>query len=460
MKKSVFIFRRDLRIDDNTALIHALKQSKEVLPIFVFDPRQIGEGNEYKGQAAMQFLRESLEDLEKQMEARGAKLYFFYGKVEEVLAELFTFFSIDGVFVNRDYTPFSLKRDAKIEAICTKHSLEFHSYHDAILLPPEFITRERKPYTIYTFFARKAREFPVQLPEQNHHQNYFTGDIISQVNPQEIYKKVFGELRFLAQKGGREIGFQALGKMDEFKNFQEERNFPALHKTTLLSAHNKFGTISIREFYYAVVGRFGVNHTLINELYWRDFFTHIAFHFPKVFGHAFNDKYNEISWENNLQKFKAWCEGKTGFPIVDAGMRELNESGFMHNRVRMIVASFLMKDLHIDWRWGEKYFAQKLVDYDPAVNNGNWQWAASTGCDAQPYFRIFNPWLQQKRFDSEAEYIKKWVPELQELSSKEIHDLEKKRPLLLQNYPLPIVHHSEVSKFAKEMYAHIGKLQP
>ncbi|MBW3021154.1 FAD-binding domain-containing protein, partial [Candidatus Woesearchaeota archaeon] len=208
------------------------------------------------------------------------------------------------------------------------------------------------------------------------------------------------------------------------------------------------GTISIREIYSSFKENF--QEVLINEVYWRDFFTHIIYHFPNVLDGAFKNKYDKIKWDNDKKLFQKWCEGKTGFPIVDAGMRELNTTGYMHNRVRMIVASFLVKDLHINWQWGEKYFAQNLIDYDPAVNNGNWQWAASTGCDAQPYFRIFNPWSQQEKFDRDCEYIKKWVPELKDLTSYEIHNLYKNHNL--KNYPKPIVEHKEESQKAKEMF--------
>jgi deoxyribodipyrimidine photo-lyase len=224
----------------------------------------------------------------------------------------------------------------------------------------------------------------------------------------------------------------------------------------LLSAHHKFGTVSIRETYQKIKNEFGIAHTLINELYWRDFFTHIGFHFPKVFVSAFNEKYEKIPWENNKTKFNHWCNGTTGFPIVDAGMRELGTTGFMHNRVRMVVASFLTKDLHIDWRWGEQFFANHLIDYDPAVNNGNWQWAASTGCDAQPYFRIFNPWSQQQKFDTNCIYIKKWIPELKNLTSREIHQLENK-PSLVPNYPQPIINHNEAAFIAKQLFQNITK---
>ena len=270
-------------------------------------------------------------------------------------------------------------------------------------------------------------------------------------------KKIsLSDSRFISQthsenalQGGRKEALHLLKNIAHLKNYKEIRNFPALAGTTHLSAHNKFGTVSIREVYQTIVKCFGKTHTLINELYWRDFFTHILYHFPHVLGEAFHKKYNDIRWENNKNFFKKWCLGMTGFPIVDAGMRELNQTGYMHNRVRMIVASFLVKDLHIDWRWGEKYFAQQLIDYDPAVNNGNWQWAASTGCDAQPYFRIFNPWRQQVQYDPDCVYIKKWLPELINISPKIIHELYKNK---MNGYPQPLVDHAIASQFSKKMY--------
>jgi deoxyribodipyrimidine photo-lyase len=245
--------------------------------------------------------------------------------------------------------------------------------------------------------------------------------------------------------------------LESLSDYEVQRDYPAQDFTSHLSAHNKFGTVSIREVYHRIRKLFGASHTLISELYWRDFFTHIVYHFPHVMGGAFHEKYNGLKWANREDFFKAWCEGRTGFPIVDAGMRELNTTGHMHNRVRMVVSSFLVKDLHIDWRWGERYFAQQLTDYDPAVNNGNWQWAASTGCDAQPYFRIFNPWKQQQRYDLDCEYIKKWIPALRSLPPKDIHDLEKQRERKPGSYPEPIVNHRIASAAAESMFASLRK---
>jgi len=226
----------------------------------------------------------------------------------------------------------------------------------------------------------------------------------------------------------------------------------------MLSAHNRFGTCSIREVYHEILRSLGPAHTMISEIHWRDFFTYVMHHYPYSFSEEFNRKYQKIPWSKNKKAFAKWREGKTGFPIVDAGMRELNATGFMHNRVRMIVASFLTKDLHINWRWGEQYFASKLIDYDPSVNVGNWQWAASTGCDAQPWFRIFNPWLQQKKFDPDCIYIKRWIPELENISSKAIHRLDTKYPDIMLDYPKPMIDHKSESSHTKEVFKEISQL--
>jgi deoxyribodipyrimidine photo-lyase len=250
-------------------------------------------------------------------------------------------------------------------------------------------------------------------------------------------------------KGGRNEGLKILNQIQTHKNYERERDFPAIKGTTNLSAHIKFGTVSIREVYHAI--KQIDNFALLRQLYWRDFYIHIGFHFPHVFKGSFRPKYDRLDWKYDKSLFTIWCEGNTGFPIVDAGMRQLNSTGWMHNRVRMIVASFLTKDLLINWQWGERYFKEKLVDYDISVNNGNWQWAASTGCDPAPYFRIFNPWLQQKKFDPYCDYIKSFIPELRDYNPRIIHNLFKTHPQKL-NYPKPIVNHSVMREKAKLMF--------
>lgn len=446
---ALHIFRRDLRLQDNTALIEALSSSEKVIPCFIFDSRQVDE-NTYKGEHCIQFMLNSLHELNADLQKKGSQLYFFSGIAEDIIKRLLQDDRIEAVFVNRDYTPFSLERDQHIREICQQKNVSFHCYADALLHEPEEVYKPNKqPYTIFTPFYKKASQLAVAAPRKNIHTNYYNGNIAS-ANP-TILDAMQKDSSGLAVKGGRKEALTLLKKATHYQNYKLMRDFPAEDSTTKLSAHNKFGTLSIREFYHFVATHLGTSHSLINEMYWRDFFTHITFHYPYVLGKAFQEKFAAIRWENNSSYFKAWCEGLTGFPIVDAGMRELNATGYMHNRVRMIVASFLTKDLHIDWQWGEKYFAQKLVDYDPAVNNGNWQWAASTGCDAQPYFRIFNPWLQQKKFDEDCIYIKRWVPELAHVDPKKIHSLFMDGQFVPQ-YVRPIVDHNSQSQQAKLLY--------
>ncbi|MCD6039736.1 MAG: phrA [Gammaproteobacteria bacterium] len=447
---ALHIFRRDLRLHDNTALIEALKSSQAVLPCFIFDERQI-ENNPYKSDHCLQFMAHSLHELDRELKKKNSRLYLFYGIAENIVAQILHALNVKAVFINRDYTPFSQKRDQAIEKICRQLNVDFHTYADTLLHEPEEVLKSNdEPYTVFTYFSKKASELYVSIPHNNLYENYYQKPI-SFENKTLLAKLLEKNNPHRFVKGGRTEALSLLKEIKNLGNYSILRNLPALQKTTRLSAHNKFGTVSIREFYFAIMKNFGKKHILMTELQWRDFFTHIAFHYPRVFGKAFKNKYSNMTWSQNEKHFYAWCEGQTGFPIVDAGMRELNATGYMHNRIRMIVASFLTKDLHIDWRLGEKYFAQKLVDYDPAINNGNWQWAASTGCDAQPYFRIFNPWLQQKRFDPECLYIKRWIPELKIFSPQEICKLNQIK-ITLTNYPAPIVDHTRESQKAKMRY--------
>jgi deoxyribodipyrimidine photo-lyase len=451
VNRALFLFRRDLRLDDNTGLLFALKQAKEVVLAFIFTPEQI-ERNPYRSDHCLQFMIESLEDLEEQIHEKKGKLYIFNGKPEQVVEKCIRTLKIDGVVVNRDYTPYSILRDEKIEKMCIKHNVPFHSFDDALLHSfDETHKSDGNPYTIFTPFYRNADRLEIRKPLRNPHTHYFSGKVAF-AKAHSFYKTLLPK-RFPQQKGGRAAALGILKKMSAFSSYKQVRDFPFQDATTHLSAHLKFTTCSPREIYYAAVSHFGKKADLVRSLYWRDFFTSIAWHFPHVFKGAFRAKFNKISWSYDKKAFKRWCDGKTGCPIVDAGMREMNQTGFMHNRVRMIAASFLVKDLHIDWRWGEKYFAQTLIDYDPAVNNGNWQWVASTGCDAQPYFRIFNPWAQAEKFDPECLYIKRWVPELDSLTSKAIHhwyvDEQRDRSI---KYPAPLVDHAEEAKAALSAY--------
>ena len=444
---SLFIFRRDLRLHDNTALNEALSLSKLVLPCFIFDPRQINP-HPYQSKPALQFMLQSLLDLQQQLQASGGTLGLYHDVPEQVIQRLVVEQKIEAVFINRDYTPFSRQRDHELALICQKLKIPLHISSGALLTEPEqAVKTDQTPYKVFTAFYNNARQFPVTLPEalkNNHFLSPASEFTIDQLNP------AVTDINPAIMVGGRTQALTILEHIGDQNDYLTTRDFPAQDTTSKLSAHLKFGTCSVREVYYTIVEELGAEHPLLRQLYWRDFFTHIAYHFPRVFGRPFLDKFAQLQWDNNKDYFNAWAEGRTGFPIVDAGMRELNTTGFMHNRLRMIVASFLVKDLHISWRWGERYFAQHLVDYDPCVNNGNWQWAASTGCDAQPYFRIFNPWLQQQKFDVDCQYIYHWIPELKSFPAKTIHQWHKKHQA--GEYPAPIIDHAHESQLTKAWF--------
>jgi len=451
-KTTLFLFRRDLRLDDNTGLIAALRDSERVIPAFIFDPRQTG-AHPYKSDSALEFMAASLAGLDRELRARGSHLYLFQGEAEKVVAALARSERLDAVSVNRDYTPFSRRRDRAIEDACREANVAFLSAGDALLNEPDEIAKAGGgPYTVFTPFFVAARARAVRPPRANAAFNYHAGPIRADKGS-AVYERVLKRRNDgLFRKGGRAEALGILSRMKSFRDYERTRDIPALDGTTGLSPHNKFGTISIREFHRAVKTRLGAGHPILRQLYWRDFFTHVAVHFERVFGRPFRAEYERIAWRDDPARLRRWQEGTTGFPIVDAGMRQLSATGFMHNRVRMIAASFLVKDLHIDWREGERYFATKLEDYDPCVNNGNWQWVASTGCDAAPYFRIFNPWLQQKRYDPDAVYVRRWVPELAEASAELIHRLDRHEGRRPGGYPAPIADHAVESFHALRMY--------
>jgi len=399
---------------------------------------------------------EALEDLDVQLKLKKSQLFCFSGIPEKIVPTLFSLLRINAIYVNRDYTPFSHRRDSQLKKSCEQAGVVFHQFSDSLLNEPEMVHKSNnEPYKVFTPFFQKAKQIPVASSKANLHQNYSSSNILQEKDLQSLLK----EMRFptnerLFVKGIRIACLKILENLNAYRDYTRIRDYPFVNGTTRLSAYLKFGLCSIREVHETVKEQLGAEHPLIRQLYWRDFYTHIAFHFPHVFKRAFKPRYDRIEWNSDRTLFKTWCKGRTGFPIVDAGMRQLNTTGWMHNRVRMIVASFLTKDLHINWRWGERYFAQHLVDYDPAVNNGNWQWAASTGVDAQPYFRIFNPWRQQEKYDKHCEYIKKWIPELSQIEPKFIHRWFKPTIWDSQlNYPKPIVDHKEESQYSKEHFA-------
>lgn len=463
--KSLFIFRRDLRLEDNTGLLSALSQSRQVLPCFFLDKQLLKNTPiKHKNNNAIQFMIESLHDLDQQLKIKGTRLHLFFGKAHDIIKELISNESFDSVYFNDDYTLFSRKRDENIQTICKKRNVRLIRSTDLLLInDPKFITRpyDGRPYTIFTHFFNRAVEISVPKPRKNKYKNYSARSshaILGELDDyrkEELYRQLIGVYNTrIYSSGGRGRCLKILSSIKKYQNYGQEKDYPAEEMTTGLSAHNKFGTCSIREIYHSIRENLGIKSPLLRQLFWRDFFTYIAYHYPHVFKQPYQLKYLGVRWSKDSEKFKRWANGKTGFPIVDAGMRQLNITGFMHNRVRLIVASFLTKDLHLDWRLGERYFAEKLVDYDPCVNNGNWQWSASTGCDPQPYFRIFNPWLQQKKFDPYCKYIKEFVPELRNLSPQLIHELYQNDRQLEQskNYPSPMVDHKSESKNSIHFY--------
>ena len=459
MKKysaSLFIFTRDLRIYDNKALQVCVCDSDSVIPIFIFNAEQADpKENEYFSQRSFDFLLESLDDLREQFKEQKGTLFFEKNQVKKVIEQAKSEHNIKAVYISRDLTPFSRDREDVLKKNCTDLDIDFHVIDNLFLNPPEKIeTGGGTPYKVFTPFKNRSKEFPVDHPADVDGEKVWQKTSSFQTSYRGLVQHSDGTSHEFV--GGRSAALERMQHIKQLANYKTIRDFPAKDGTSKLSPHIKFGTLSIRELYWFVNELFGSAHQLITELYWRDFYAHLTFHFPKVLqdgeNQNFKQEYKNISWENDKELFEAWCEGRTGFPIVDAGMRQLNQTGWMHNRVRMIVASFLTKDLHIDWRWGEKYFAQALVDYDPMTNNGSWQWAASTGADAQPYFRIFNPWRQQERFDPDCEYIKKYVPELSAMDGKDIHRLENNPSLIPRGYVQQIVDHQSRVKEAKDLF--------
>ncbi|MFN3997036.1 cryptochrome/photolyase family protein [Algoriphagus sp.] len=417
-KITLFWFRRDLRLEDNTGLFYALQQEKNVLPIFIFD-RNILDKLEDKADARVEFIHSQLAEIKSQLEEKGSSLLVRYGTPEEIYRKLLNEFDIQAVYTNRDYEPYAKERDSKIESLLKENGITFLSFKDQVIFEPgEILNGSGEFYKVFTPFSRnwleKYRSTKVQPLENPAWKNLHPISSLPMIS--------------LVEMGFEKTAIQIPPKVadqDIISHYDKTRNFPSQHGTSRLGIHLRFGTVSVRKLAQVAAQ---LNDTYLNELIWREFYMMILAYNPQVVDRAFKPAYDQIPWRNNTDEFQAWCEGKTGFPIVDAGMRELNNTGYMHNRVRMVVASFLTKHLLIDWRWGEAYFAKKLLDFDLSANNGGWQWAAGTGTDAQPYFRVFNPDSQTEKFDKDLKYIKKWIPELG--TSK---------------YPKPIVDH----KFAR-----------
>jgi deoxyribodipyrimidine photo-lyase len=419
---ALFWFRRDLRLQDNAGLYYALKENKKVLSLFIFDT-EILEKLEDRKDARVEFIHQSLEILKKELEKIGSTLLVLRGNPSDIYQLL----NPKAVYTNHDYEPYARKRDEEVNVILKAKGISFHTYKDQVIFEKsEVVKDDGKPYTVFTPYSKKWKAT--------------ANSFFLKSYPTEKYFTNFKKVASLSFPSLQDIGFKPSGiafperkiKLSIIEHYKEQRDFPGIEGTSKLSVHLRFGTISIRTLARLAKQK---NDTWLNELIWREFYHMILWHFPQVETKSFKPAYDQIQWRNDETEFRKWCEGNTGYPIVDAGMRELNTTGFMHNRVRMIVASFLTKHLLIDWRWGEAYFAKKLLDFDLAANNGGWQWAAGSGCDAAPYFRVFNPYIQTEKFDPEKKYIHHWVPELNTTT-----------------YPKPLVDHAMARERVLEVY--------
>jgi deoxyribodipyrimidine photo-lyase len=423
---SIFWFRRDLRLDDNAALYHALKSAYNVVPVFIFDTNILND-LEDKYDRRVDFIHHALCAIQKQLKKLGSTIHIYTGSPIECYKRIISDYDVKSVYTNHDYEPYAIQRDEEIIRFLKTKGIDFKSYKDQVLFEKNEIVKDNgQPYTVYTPYSKKHKlKLNAFYLKSYPTEKYFDN----------LFKQPERKIPWL-----EEIGFQKTDivfsppLLDEHiaKNYHETRDIPSIKGTTRLSVHLRFGTMSIRRLASQAMA---LNEKLLNELIWRDFYHMILWQFPKIVNYSFHEEYDNIKWRNDENEFDRWCKGQTGYPIVDAGMRELLETGYMHNRVRMVVASFLTKHLLIDWRWGEAWFSKKLLDYDMANNIGGWQWAAGCGCDAAPYFRVFNPYLQTEKFDPEMAYIKKWVPEYNQL-----------------NYPAPIVMHAEARQRCLDVY--------
>lgn len=421
-KTTLFWFRRDLHLEDNAGLFHALKENDHVLPVFIFDSFILNT-LEDKTDARVAFIHNALQHLKDQLEPAGSSLLVLYGDPVQIYTQL----SPAAVYTNNDYEPYAVTRDQAVQQALIKKGIPFKSFKDQVIFEKdEIVKKDGQSYTVFTPYSRTWKEK--------------LNGFYCKSYPVEKYFKHLKKTDPLTIPSLTEIGFQKTSltfpersvRQSIIETYDRTRDFPATQGTSRLSVHLRFGTVSVRKLVRVALNK---NETWLNELIWREFYMMILWHFPHVETRAFKPAYDRIVWRNNISEFEAWCNGKTGYPIVDAGMRELNNTGYMHNRVRMITASFLVKHLLVDWRWGEAYFAKKLLDYDLSANNGGWQWCAGSGCDAAPYFRVFNPDLQTKKFDPHQEYIRKWIPELG-----------------TDKYPEPIVEHKMARERALKAY--------
>jgi deoxyribodipyrimidine photo-lyase len=423
---SIFWFRRDLRLEDNAALYYALRSGHPVLPVFIFDTNILNE-LEDKADRRVQFIYQALQHIQQQLGNTGSSLLVLHGTPIDCYKNLVAEYNIQAVYTNQDYEPYATQRDGEIKGYLAENGIPFHAYKDQVIFEKnEVVKANGQPYLVFTPYSRAWKEklkafYLKPYPTEKYYKQFFN------TGPFKIPS--LAELGFTPT----DVKFEIPDLAEPVAlHYHETRDIPAVEGTTRLSHHLRFGTISIR---YLAARCLELNEKLLNELIWREFYQCILWHEPRIVNQSFKREYDAIQWRNNEAEFEKWCTGQTGYPIVDAGMRQLNETGWMHNRVRMITASFLCKHLLIDWRWGEAYFAKKLIDYDLASNNGGWQWCAGTGVDAAPYFRIFNPYLQTEKFDPKGIYIRRWVKELDTF-----------------DYPKPMVNHEEARKRCLAVY--------
>lgn len=485
MTNGLVIIRRDIRLHDNTALNLACKMCSNVYICFVFSPKQVTSTNKFRSMRAIRFMIDSLTELDSEIKDRTdgkSWLITMYGDDHRCIEALVRGLEINAVFTNKDYTPYAIERDSALQSLCDRHGVEFCCTDDYVLTVPGVIMTASSgtPYKVFTPYYNRVIEYvrsegiakPITHSGLSSKIASVSPSLMKKLLPSSLVihlddalakfvpKSKFGNEPCLAAGPGRVAALKSLARAcpskkssrsaPPFVNYDDERDYVYLH-TTRLSAPIKFGCVSIREVFHRFTDTYGLSHALVRQLIWRDFYTQLLFHFPHALTGPLKAKYSGLSWSKSKARFAAWKEGRTGVPIVDAGMRELNATGYMHNRARLIVASYLVKTLQTNWQWGEKYFATKLCDYDPAVNNGNWQWVASTGADSQPYFRIFNPWTQGKRYDPDCKYIKKWIPELRDVPASDIHKWYSTHDEY-DVYTAPIVDYVKQRKVVLAMY--------
>jgi len=462
-KRGLFLFHRDLRILDNVGLQAAARECDQLYTVFIFTPEQVSKANRYKSKAAVSFMIECLDDLAKQIRDSGGKLLFLYGHTKKILTKLIVQWRIDAVYCNQDYTPYAMERDQQIDQLCKRAQIECKMFHDYCLyVPGSIVSGNQRVYQKFTPFYKAALDTTVPTPSHVLAKTLSVPGPVRDMTPitldeaRHVFLLPFKGADQVVVHGGRTEALDQLRKASQLlANYEHTRDQMAI-KTSLLSAAIKFGCVSIREVYYAFYKKYGKNHEYIRQLIWRDFFAHLLYAYPESLSKMHFAQYEHIPWRRNLGHLEAWKSGETGFPLVDACMRQLNQTGYMHNRGRMVVANFLVKTLLLDWREGERYFATHLVDYDVASNLGNWQSIVGGGTYSTAWFRDMNPWIQSAKYDRDAVYIKTWVPELEHVEARDIHRWN----VACQNanyrstvrYPAPIVDYAEQKEEFYKLY--------